>query len=305
MIGDLLRRAIASIVSLTILLAAVFLLSRLTGDPTNLYLPLSASLEMREALREQLGLNQPILIQFGIFLGDLARLEFGSSLWQGRPALPLVLAQLPMTLLLAFVTTTIAVATALVLGISAALRPRSLFGRMADVASTAGTAIPDFWLALILILVFSEMLRILPTSGAGDWRHLILPVMTLAIRPIGTLTQLTRTAVVEQLDQGYVVTARAQGLSMRQVIWGHVLRNALIPVVTVGGDQLIQIANGAVVVEAVFGWPGIGKLAIDAVSHRDYAVIQATVFVVAITVFIINIAVDQLYAVIDPRIRLR
>jgi peptide/nickel transport system permease protein len=281
----------------------VFILARLTGDPAVLYLPLLAPEELREAFREEHGLNQPIMVQLGQFLWDVAHLDFGESLWQHRPAMPVVLSRLPLTLKLAAATVAIAMSIAFVLGILAALRPLSVFDRAVSAVSLIGMTVPSFWLGLVLIMVFAVHLDLVPTSGTGGPEYLILPVITLTWPILGRMAQVVRTSVLEQLSSPYIMTARAKGLRERVVLLRHVARNALIPVITVAGLAFVGIANGAVIVETVFGWPGIGKLMIDAIERRDFAVIQAVVFVVAVVVVLLNLFLDLCYAAIDPRIR--
>ena len=303
MTAYLLRRSVYSVFSLVLLLVLVFFISRLTGDPTNLYLPLNASDAARDSFRERYGLDQPLPIQFLRFLGSAARLDFGDSLWLGDSALSLVLDRLPATMSLALTTLALAVLIAIVLGVLSSHTAGSWLDRAIGFISVSLAAVPDFWLALMLILVFALGLGWFPTSGTGDWTFAVLPVATLLARPTGVLIQMVRAAVLEQLAAPYIVTAYAKGLTPYQALVRHGLRNSLIPVVTVAGDFLVQMVNGVVVVETIFGWPGIGKLTIDAVSHRDFAIIQASVFVVAVLVFAVNFIVDLTYAALDPRIR--
>jgi peptide/nickel transport system permease protein len=297
------RRLIQSFFVIMGVVILVFILARLAGDPAVLYLPLLAPEELREAFREEHGLNQPIMVQLGQFLWDVARLDFGESMWQHRPAMPVVLSRLPLTLKLAAATVAIGMSIAFVLGILAALRPLSIFDRVVSAVSLVGMTVPSFWLGLVLIMIFAVRLDLVPTSGTGGVKYLILPVITLTWPMLGRMSQVVRSSVLEQLSSPYIVTARAKGLRERVVLLRHVARNALIPVITVAGLAFIGIANGAVIVETVFGWPGIGKLMIDAIERRDFAVIQAVVFVVAVVVVVLNLFLDLCYAAIDPRIR--
>jgi peptide/nickel transport system permease protein len=297
------RRLIQSFFVVLAVIILVFVLARLTGDPADLYLPLHAPEEMRQAFREANGLNRPIIVQLGYFLVDVARLDFGRSMWQKVPALPLVLQRLPLTLELAAVTIVGALALAFVLGSISALYPLSLIDRVTTFVCLIGVTVADFWLALVLILIFAVHLGWLPTSGTGGWKYLVLPGITLAWRPLGRMAQVVRSSVLEQLSAPYITTARAKGLRERVVLWRHVARNGIIPVLTLAGIEFIGLANGAVIVETVFGWPGIGKLTIDALERRDFAVIQAAVFVVAVLVVLVNLFIDFCYAAADPRIR--
>ncbi len=297
------RRALHGLVSLIGLLVLVFFLARLTGDPTNLFLPLDASLEARQEFAERHGFTDPLLTQFGRYVGDLARLDFGISIRQQRPAMDAALEAFPTTLKLAAVTMTLAIGLALVVGALAAYRPGGLFDRTANVISLAGASAPDFWVAIVGILLFAVTLRWLPTSGTGTWLHWIMPIAVLLIRPFGLLVQVVRGTMIGALSSAYVKTARAKGVKERAIIFVHALRNSTLPVITVAGDQAAAIVNGAVIVETIFGWPGIGKLMIDSIIQRDFAIVQATVLLTAVAIFSMNIVIDVAYAVLDPRIR--
>lgn len=297
------RRFIQSLFVIVAVVILVFILTRLTGDPTDLYLPLHATEEMRQSYREAHGLDKPISIQLANYLAGVSRLDFGDSLWQHRPALTVVLERLPMTLKLATATIIVAIAFAFVLGSISALRPLSTVDRATTFVSLIGVTIADFWLALILIMVFAVRLDWFPTSGTGGLEYLVLPLITLAWRPLGRMAQVVRTSVMEQLSAPYVTTARAKGLVQWTVLFRHVARNAFIPVLTVAGVEFVGLANGAVIIETVFGWPGIGKLTIDAMERRDFAVVQAVVLVVAVMIVVLNLFIDFVYAAIDPRIR--
>jgi peptide/nickel transport system permease protein len=297
------RRTLHSVLSLIGLIVLVFFLVRLTGDPTNLFLPLDASVEARQEFRERHGYDQPLIVQFGRYVEGLARLDFGESIRQRRPAVDIALEAFPTTLRLAFLTMVIVVSLALVIGALAAYRPRGLFDRISSVTTLAGASAPEFWIAIMGILLFAVALRWLPTSGTGTAWHWVLPIAVLVIRPFGLLVQVVRGAMITALASAYVKTARAKGVRERAVIFVHALRNAMLPIVTVAGDQATAIVNGAVVVETIFGFPGIGKLMIDGVLQRDFAVVQAAVLVTAVAIFLMNILIDVAYAMLDPRIR--
>lgn len=297
------RRALHSVLSLLGLIVLVFFLARLTGDPTNLFLPLDASLEARQEFRERHGFDDALIVQFGRFVEGLARGDFGESIRQRRPALEIALEAFPTTLMLAALTMTIVVSLALLVGALAAYRPGGLFDRFASLTSLSGASAPEFWVAIMGILLFAVALGWLPTSGTGTPWHWVLPVAVLVIRPFGLLVQVVRGAMITALSSAYVKTARAKGVRERAVIFVHALRNAMLPVITVAGDQATGIVNGAVVVETIFGFPGIGKLMIDAVLQRDFAIVQAAVLVTAVTIFLMNILIDLAYAMLDPRIR--
>jgi peptide/nickel transport system permease protein len=297
------RRTLHSALSLVGLIVLVFVLVRLTGDPTNLYLPLDASLQARADFAEKHGFHDPLIVQFGRFLAGLAHLDMGDSLRKARPALDVVLEAFPTTLTLAGITMALALTLAIVVGALAAYRPGGPFDRIGSVLSLAGASAPDFWVAITGILVFAVMLGWLPTSGTGTPWHWIMPLTVLLIRPFGLLVQVVRGAMIGALSSAYVKTARAKGVRERSVIFVHALRNATLPVITVAGDQAVGIINGAVIVETVFGFPGIGKLMIDAITQRDFAVVQAAILVTALAIFAMNILIDLAYGVLDPRIR--
>lgn len=303
MLGYIGRRAYHSVISVIGLLTLVFFLTRLTGDPSALYLPLDSSLEARQAFARLNGLDQPIYVQFLQYLQNLMSLDFGQSLRQNRSAIEVALEAFPATLKLALVAMSLATVLAIVVGALAAARPGSLFDRIAGLVSLAGASTPDFWIAIVGILVFAVGLGMLPTSGTGTALHWIMPIAVLMLRPFGLLVQVVRGTMISALASPFIKTAHAKGMKRRKIIFGHALRNSLLPVITVAGDLATGLINGAVVVETIFGWPGIGKLMIDSIIQRDFAVVQSTILVTAIAIFIVNIAIDLLYAVLDPRIR--
>ncbi|WP_205910171.1 ABC transporter permease [Rhizobium rhizophilum] len=303
MLGYIGRRAYHSIISLVGLLTLVFFLTRLTGDPSALYLPLDSSLEAREAFARMNGLDQPIHVQFLQYLQNLLSLDFGQSLRQNRSAIDVALEAFPATLKLAFVAMSLATTLAIIVGALAAARPRSIFDRVAGLVSLAGASTPDFWIAIVGILVLAVGLGVLPTSGTGTGWHWIMPIAVLMLRPFGLLVQVVRGTMISALASPYIKTAHAKGMKRHKIIFGHALRNSLLPVITVAGDLATGLINGAVVVETIFGWPGIGKLMIDSIIQRDFAVVQSTILVTAIAIFIVNIAIDLLYVMLDPRIR--
>jgi peptide/nickel transport system permease protein len=301
--GYLLRRSVSSAVSLFCLIVLVFFLVRLTGYPTDLYLPIDAPDSVRQAFAERHGFNDPLIVQFGRFLLDLMRLDFGNSIAQARPALTAVLEAFPTTLTLAAVTMALALAVAIVTGSLAAWRPGGFFDRLASAISLAGASAPNFWIAIVGILFFAITLGVLPTSGTGTLWHWILPVGVLFLRPCGLIAQVVRNAMITALSSAYIKTARAKGVGNRRIIFVHALRNAMLPVITVAGDQAAGFINGAVIVETIFGFPGIGKLMMDSIANRDFAVIQAAVLVAAFAIFLMNLLIDLSYLLLDARIR--
>ncbi|WP_105385393.1 ABC transporter permease [Neorhizobium alkalisoli] len=297
------KRAIASGVSLVVLIVIVFFLSRLTGDPTDLYLPLDATTEMRQQFREINGFNDPLIVQFGRYVSDLVQGNFGQSLRQARPAMDVVLEAFVWTFWLAVITMALVTVAAIIIGSLAAFRVGGVFDRIATFFSLIGAAAPDFWLAIVAIVIFAVKLHVLPTSGTGSVWHWVLPVGVLFIRPFGLILQVVRGSMISVLSSAYVKTARAKGVRSTSIIFVHGLRNAMLPVITVIGDQSAAILNGAVVVETVFGFPGIGKLMIDSILLRDFAVVLAVIMVSALAIFIMNLLIDLAYALLDPRIR--
>jgi peptide/nickel transport system permease protein len=283
----------------------VFVITRAIGDPARMMLPLEATEEQVEAFRDKMGFNDPLWVQFWNWGKNAIRGDFGDSLWQRTDAMHLVLERMPATLLLCSTAIVIAVAASLPLGILAALRPRSWLDKATTSFSLIGVCIPDFWLGLMMILLFAVALRLFFTSGYGTWKHLMLPAVALAARPWGRITQIVRTSMMDEMHRTYMMTARAKGLTERNVIMSHALKNASIPIVTLAAWELTRMLAGyTIVVETVFAWPGFGQLAMQAIERRDLTLIQADVFVVALIVVVMNIAIDLVYAMLDPRVRL-
>lgn len=280
-----------------------FMLLYLSGDPTNLLLPLDASPEVRATFRRAQGYDRPLYVQYLRYLGDLVRGDFGVSLRSNQPALGLVLESFPATLRLAGLSLLVAVLLAVPAGVIAANRRGSAAEFFIMSGALLGQAMPVFWLALMLILIFGLNLRWLPISGSGTWQHYVLPVATLATFSAASIARLTRSGVLGELRSDHVRTARAKGLQAREVLYKHALRNAAIPVVTIIGLQLGTLVSGAIITETIFAWPGIGRFVLLAVSQRDFPVVQASVVVFALVLAFINLAVDLLYLTLDPRIR--
>lgn len=303
MFGFIGKRAFNSALSIFGLLVLVFALTRLTGDPAALFLPLDSSLEARQEFNRLNGFDQPVIVQFGTYVADLTRLDFGMSLRQNRPAMDVALEAFPRTLQLAAIAMGLALSSALLVGALAAARPGGWFDRLSAFLSLAGASAPDFWVAIVGVLVFSVGLGWLPTSGTGGPIYWIMPIAVLSLRPFGLLVQVVRGTMIGVLSQPHVKTAKAKGVSPRSILLRHGLRNSMLPVVTVAGDLAASLVNGAVVVETIFGWPGIGKLMIDSIVQRDFAVVQSTILVTACAIFILNITIDLIYAALDPRIR--
>jgi peptide/nickel transport system permease protein len=229
----------------------------------------------------------------------------GDSLRQQRPALTIVLEAFPTTLKLATVTMFISVILSVLIGARAAYRPGGIFDRIGGILSLGSASAPDFWVAIMLILLMAVRLRLLPTSGTGGFLFWILPITVLILRPTGLITQVVRASMISAMASPYIRTARAKGVGDRTILFVHALRNASLSILTVAGDQAVGFVNGAVIVETIFGWPGVGKIMIDAIVWREFQVVQAAVVVTATAIFVMNIAIDVLYALLDPRIRHR
>ena len=275
------------------------------GDPAQLMVGAQGTRQDVEALRHRFGLDRPLAVQYAGYLAEAARLRFGDSLRLEEPAVQAVLQRLPATVTLALTAMALAVVTSLPLGIIAAMSRRSILDHTVSVVSLLGQSVPNFWLGIMFILVFARTLRWLPSGGIGGVAHLILPAVSLALLVIGVLTRLTRSGLVDVVHEDYVRTAYAKGLGRRPVIARHALPNALIPVITVAGLQLGHLLAGAVIVETVFAWPGVGRLLVDAISNRDYPIVQAAVLFITAGFILVNLLVDLSYAYLDPRIRYR
>jgi peptide/nickel transport system permease protein len=299
-LGRLLLQLVPTLLGVTLV---VFLLVRASGDPTQLLLPETATPEDRALFRRQHRLDQPIAVQYLRYLGDAARGDLGRSLVDGSPAIALVLERLPATIELTVAGMLIAVCVGIPVGILSAIRRGSLLDRLAMIGVLVGQSMATFWIGILLILIFAVQLRWLPVSGRESWRHLVLPSVTLSLYMLPLLARMTRSSLLDVWRQDYVRTARAKGLRERTVIAKHMLRAALIPIVTVLGLQFGGALAGAIVTESVFAWPGVGTFVLDAVYKRDYPVVQAAVLVVATVYIVTNLLVDLLYGVLDPRIR--
>lgn len=282
----------------------IFLIVRvIPGDPAAVLLGTHATAEMIAEQRAKMGLDRPLAVQYALFLRQVAAGDWGRSYHEGRPAFAIVLERLPATLELAVAAIVATLLLSFLLGSVAARRIQSAADYAIGVFSLVGQAIPNFWLGLVLILVFARSLRWLPSFGRGTPWHLVLPAVTLSVQLIGVMTRLIRAGIVETAGQDYVRTARAKGLAERAVMTRHVYRNMLIPVVTMLGLQLGSLVAGVVVVETVFAWPGLGRLIVTAINNRDYPVVQASVTFVAALFVGLNLLVDLTYAALDPRIR--
>jgi peptide/nickel transport system permease protein len=281
-----------------------FFIHLIPGDPVEVMLGESALPADREALRQSLGLNLPLYTQLLNYLGGLVHLQLGTSLQTKQPIIDILKERLPATAELAVAGLVIAVVIALPLGVIAALRRNTFWDMAAMGVSVMGISIPNFWLGPVLVLVFSLWLGWLPVSGREGALSIVLPAVTLGTALAAILSRMIRASLLEVLNEDYVRTAYAKGLTRRQVVVGHALRNALLPVLTILGLQLGALLGGAVITEVIFSWPGIGQLTIEAIQRRDYPVLQACVLVISLSYVLVNTVTDVLYAWFDPRIRL-
>jgi peptide/nickel transport system permease protein len=281
-----------------------FLLLHVVGDPVLLLLPQTASDADVALLKQKLGLDRPLVVQYGRFLADAARGDFGESLFTQESVLSLILERMPATLELTIAGMLVGLGIALPLGIVSAIRRGSLVDRACTVLAVAGQAMPIFWLGIMLIIVFSVQLRILPVSGRGTPAHLVLPAITLGAYLAPLTMRLTRSGMLDVLTQDYIRTARAKGVAERVLLAKHALRNAAIPIVTILGVQFGRLLGGAVVTETVFAWPGLASLAVKAIRTYDYPVVQGSVVLLALIIVLANLVTDVAISWLDPRIRL-
>lgn len=312
------KRVINSLILLVVVMSMVFFANRQIGDPARMVLGNGASEEAVLTLRQQMGLEDPMPQQYGRFLKGLATGDLGesfrfgmsNSMGQGgdtnaTKTLPVAMERLPATLFLAGATIVFSIVVALPMGLYAAVRPRSPPDRIIGVLSLAGVSIVEYWFALILILVFAVQFSWLPTSGYGTFAHVILPALALSLRPIGRITQIARSSILDEMAKPYITAARGRGIPIRRIASIHALKNAAIPIITTVGDETINVVTGVIIIETIFGWPGIGALTVDALSIRDVPLVEATVFLLVLMVLAINLAVDLTYAFLNPRLRIK
>ncbi|QBI53015.1 nickel ABC transporter permease [Streptomonospora litoralis] len=304
MLGYTLRRLGQSLLVLWGAVTIVFAVVRLVpGDPATIILGSDATSEEIAEVRRDLGLEDALSVQYGRFLMQILRLDFGDSFRSGTDAFAMVMERIGATAALAASAMLVALVLSFVLGVAAALRPRGVVDRVISTISLVGQSTPNFWVGIILILLFARQFEILPSAGNSTPAHLVLPSITLALPFTSILARLVRSGLLEVLGEGYIQTARAKGLREYAVLSRHAIRNMLLPVITVAGLQFGELLGGTVVVEEVFAWPGLGRLLVDAIENRDYTVIQAAVTFIAAIFVLVNLVVDVLYAYIDPRVR--
>lgn len=298
-------RLVQSVLVLGAVLSLVFFGGRVVGNPAALILGPEARVEDVATLEEQLGYNQPILVQYADFARGWIAGDFKDSWWQKRPAFDLVTKRIMPTLALAAASMVIAIPIGIGLGALGARRPGSWSDRLTTGVALFGVSTIEFWMALVLIWVVAIEWGLVPVSGSGTPAAIILPAITLAFRPLGRIAQVTRSTLADVLSKPYIKAARGKGFSENRILTVYGFKNAAIPVFTLSGDELIAFLNGAVVVETIFGWPGMGSLIVSAVLNRDLPLIEATVFVIAILVIVTNLMVDITYTILDPKISFR
>lgn len=299
------RRLFQSVLALLAISLLVFLMSRMTGDPTMLMLPDDASQEDIARLRRALGLDQPLTVQYWVFLSKAVQGDLGRSIKGQMPVTEMLTERLPNSLKLAAVAMGVAVLMAFPLGVVAAVKRGTAFDTVANIVAVLGQSLPQFWVGIVLIQIFAVRLRWLPVAGVGTLWHYVLPAFTLGWFVVAGMMRLLRSSMLDILGSEFVKLARIKGVPETAVIWKHALRNAMIPVLTFGAVYLAILVTGAILVETVFAWPGIGQLIYQGIVFRDFPVVQAVVLLTAGLVIAVNMLVDILYAYLDPRIRYR
>ncbi|TCN27030.1 ABC transporter permease [Sinorhizobium americanum] len=296
-------RALRSALTLWAILTIVFFATRMTGDPTSFLIPPDLPEEQRVELRAKLGLNDDVATQYMRYSTALLRGDFGQSFFSNRPVVELFVERVPNTLLLTIPAFVLSVIVGMAIGLLAALHHNTVFDRFLTTATIAGQAIPNFVVGIAAILIFSFSLKLLPSGGMGTWRHLLLPTITLALATCANIARLVRSSMLEVLSQDYMRYAYSKGLSPFRVVVKHGLRNAILPVLTILGLQFGGLIAGAVVTESVFAWPGAGRLVLDAVMQRDFAMLQFGILVFSAAIILTNLLVDVGYGLLDPRVR--
>jgi peptide/nickel transport system permease protein len=291
------------LVALWSVVTVVFIVMRLSGDPVPLLLPPDAPIAEIHRVRAEMGLDRPILVQYGVFIRQAIRGDFGRSIHFRVSAMKVVWERVPATIQLALASFLCAVVIAIPAGILSAVKRGSAYDNAVMGVALVGQAAPTFYIGIMLILIFSLHLGLFPTSGRGDWRHVVLPAITLGAFAMASIARITRSAVLEILRADFIRTARAKGLPEFWTIAKHTMKNAAIPIVTIVGLQFGNLLGGAVVTETIFSWPGIGRLAIQSIYNRDYPIVQACVFLTAAMFVVLNFLVDVTYGILDPRIR--
>ncbi|MDA0735289.1 MAG: ABC transporter permease [Chloroflexi bacterium] len=296
-------RFFQAVVALILLSMVIFVLGRLTGDPVSLMLPPDATQEAEDLLRASLKLDQPWPVQYWQFISGAARLDFGQSIKARRPVTELIQPKIMNSLKLGAAGMVITLLTGIPLGVIAAVKRDTFVDTGANLIAVLGQSLPQFWVGIMLIQVFTVQLGLLPASGTGGFTHYLMPAFTLGWFVTAGVMRLLRSSMLEVLDSEFVKLARIKGLPEYKIIWKHSLKNALIPVLTFSGTYFAAFVTGAILVETVFAWPGLGRLVYDSIIWRDFPVLQSLILMIAAVVIVVNLVVDLLYAYIDPRIR--
>jgi peptide/nickel transport system permease protein len=302
--GYILKRFFHSIFVLVGISLVVFIILHLTGDPAALLMPMDATPEQVAQFRKEMGFEDPLIVQYWRFFKGTLRGDFGQSFRHSQPALDLVMERMPATIQLTAAAMVIALAVAIPVGIISAIRRNSILDHIGMTGALLGQSTPVFWLGIMLILIFSVTIQWFPSSGRGEIQHLVLPAVTLGMFTMARTARMMRSSMLEVMGQEYMKTAKAKGLSPGMVIFKHALKNAAIPVVTIVGMELGTLLGGAVITETIFAWPGVGRLAVQAIYNRDYPVVQAAVFLLASIFVLVNLIVDLMYTYLDPRVKL-
>ena len=321
MLKYIVKRFVQMIVVLFVVSILVFMLTNFIGDPVDMLVPENATVEQVESARARLGLDKPLPVQYGIFLKDVLHGNFGKSYTYGKPAMGLIMERMPATLELVAIAALLVLLIAIPLGVYAGAYPKRRSSKIIMSGSILGISLPSFWVGMMMIYIFAVMLRALPASGRGNTvyvlgvnlrvfapgglRFIILPAVTLALTNVATTLRLTRSGIMENMRQDYIKFARAKGVSSRSLLFGHALKNALIPVITIFGMDLGNMIAFTTITETIFAWPGMGKLLIDAINKSDRPIIVAYLMTAACMFVVLNFVVDLLYTLVDPRIELR
>ena len=321
MLKYIVKRFVQMIVVLFVVSILVFMLTNFIGDPVDMLVPENATVEQVESARARLGLNKPLTVQYGIFLRDVLHGNFGKSYTYGKPAMGLIMERMPATLELVAIAALLVLFIAIPLGVYAGAYPKRRSSKIIMSGSILGISLPSFWVGMMMIYIFAVMLRALPASGRGNTvnvlgvnlsifapgglRFIILPAVTLALTNVATTLRLTRSGIMENMRQDYIKFARAKGVSSRSLLFGHALKNALIPVITIFGMDLGNMIAFTTITETIFAWPGMGKLLIGAINKSDRPIIVAYLMTAACMFVVLNFVVDLLYTLVDPRIELR
>jgi ABC-type dipeptide/oligopeptide/nickel transport system permease component len=297
------RSVIQGLVVLFITTIIVFSINRLIGDPVDAIVPMDATKQTREDLRRELGLDKPLVVQYKIYITGLIKGNLGKSMRARRPVSEMIGERLINSAKLATISMIFALLVGMPMGVIAAVRRGKFIDNLIQVLAVFGQSLPIFWLGIVLVMIFGIRLRFLPSSGMGDFRHYVMPAFVMGWFVVAGIVRLLRSSMLEVLNSDYIKMARAKGLSERSVIWGHALRNALIPVAAFSGMYFSLLITSAIVVEAVFDWPGFGQLAYTAVIYRDFPLIQGVVLIAIAMVLVADVGLNLLYAYLDPRVR--